>query len=101
MKERAKGYWGHGGAIFPETLSVFGLFPSSEVGYGCDKRFGAGAWPAGEGSVDRAHTSVQSETERERERERERTVAVYRMQCAQSSSGVHLQTTQSCSLGLV
>ena len=39
-------YWGHAGAVFPETLSIFGLFPSSSVGYGCDRRFGAD-WPAG------------------------------------------------------
>ena len=47
-RERVKTYWGHGGAVFPETLSLFGLFPSGQVGYGCDKRFGAD-WPAGSG----------------------------------------------------
>lgn len=47
-RERVKTYWGHGGSVFPETLSLFGLFPSGQVGYGCDKRFGAD-WPAGTG----------------------------------------------------
>ena len=47
-RERVKTYWGHGGIVFPETLSLFGLFPSGQVGYGCDKRFGAD-WPAGSG----------------------------------------------------
>ena len=45
LKERTKTYWGHGGAIFPETLTVSGLFPSSDVGYGCAQRVGE-AWPA-------------------------------------------------------
>lgn len=39
------------GAVWPETLSIFGLFPSGSVGYGCERRFGQqqGSWPAGGG----------------------------------------------------
>jgi hypothetical protein len=37
--------------VWPETLSIFGLFPSGSVGYGCERRFGQqqGSWPAGGG----------------------------------------------------
>jgi len=45
LRARTQAYWGHGGAIFPETLSISGLFPSSENGYGCGQRVGE-EWPA-------------------------------------------------------
>jgi hypothetical protein len=44
--ERTRKYWGHGGAVFAETIGLSGLH--AVYWYGCEKRFEE-SWPAGEG----------------------------------------------------
>ena len=39
LMERTRHYWGHEGVVFPENLSIFGLF--AQYWYGCDQRVGA------------------------------------------------------------